>query len=111
MVELLVAIGILGIITAIAVPVLTPVRENARINKDARNAQTIVAMASAAQAAGAALDLSSVDSAINQLKGGVTGNQSFASSTFKVAPFSAEDIAGISEYISITDNSLVFTRP
>ena len=70
-----------------------------------------VAMASAAQAAGASLDLSSVDSAINQLKGGVTGNQSFASSTFRVAPFSAEDIVGISEYISITDNSLVFTRP
>jgi prepilin-type N-terminal cleavage/methylation domain-containing protein len=110
LVELLVVIGVIGILAGLSIPVLNPIRENARINKNARNAQSIVAVASAAQAAGATLDLSSVNSAIVQLKDGVSGNQSFATSTFKVAPFNSEEIAAISEFLSISDNSLVFTN-
>ena len=110
LVELLVVIGVLGVLSAISIPVLNPIRENARINKNQRNAQSIVAVANAAQAAGATLDMSSVTTAINQLKEGVNGNQSFTTSTFKVAPFNSEEIAAISEYLSITDNSLVFTN-
>lgn len=110
LVELLVVIGVLGVLSAISIPVLNPIRENARINKNQRNAQSIVAVANAAQAAGATLDMSSITSAINQLKEGVNGNQSFSTSTFKVAPFNTEEIVAISEYLSITDNSLVFTN-
>jgi prepilin-type N-terminal cleavage/methylation domain-containing protein len=110
LVELLVVISVIGILAGLSIPVLNPIRENARINKNARNAQSIVAVASAAQAAGASLDLSSVNSAIVQLKDGVSGNQSFTSSTFKVAPFNNEEITAISEFLSISDNSLVFTN-
>lgn len=109
LVELLIVITVIGIMVAIAVPVLSPIRENARINKNQRNAQSLVAMASSAQAAGAPLDLSTVNSAILQLKGGVTGTGMFSTSTFKVAPFTTDEIDAISEYISIADNSLVFT--
>jgi len=107
---MLVVISVIGILAGLSIPVLNPIRENARINKNARNAQSIVAVASAAQAAGATLDLSSVNTAIAQLRGGVSGNKSFASSTFKVAPFNSEEIAAISEFLSISDNSLVFTN-
>jgi hypothetical protein len=44
-----------------------------------------------------------------QLKSGVSGTGMFSTSTFKVAPFSPEEIDAITEYISIADNSLVFT--
>jgi prepilin-type N-terminal cleavage/methylation domain-containing protein len=109
LVELLIVITVIGIMVAVAVPVLSPIRENARINKNQRNAQSLVAMASSAQAAGAVLDLSTVTTAVLQLKSGVSGTGMFSTSTFKVAPFSPEEIDAITEYISIADNSLVFT--
>ncbi len=110
LVELLVTIGVLGVITAISIIHINPVTRNAHVNKDMRNAQSIAAVAGASQAAGAVLDLSSLDSAISQLKDGVAGKGSFSSSTFKVAPFTSEQVEDLRPYLSIQNNSIVFTQ-
>ena len=110
LVELLVTIGVLGVITAISIIAINPVTRNAHVNKDMRNAQSIAAVAGASQAAGAVLDLSSLDSAIAQLKEGVSGSGTFSSSTFKVAPFTSEQVEDLRPYLSIQNNSLVFTQ-
>jgi hypothetical protein len=96
---------------AIAVPVFSSISRNARINKSQRNAQSVVAMAGSAQAAGATLDLNSLNDVILQLKDGVPGTGAFSSSTFKVAPFSEEEVMDISQYITIANNTLVFSKP
>ncbi|MFN0127020.1 MAG: type II secretion system protein [Verrucomicrobiales bacterium] len=109
LVELLVCIGVLGALAAISIVVLNPVRENARVNKDKRNAQAIAAVAGSAQAAGAALNLASVNDVISQLKSGVNGAGLFSSSEFRVAPFSADEISAISPYLQINNNTVVYS--
>jgi len=110
LVEMLVVISIIGIMGAIAIPVFNPIRENAKVNKSQRNAQTLAATAGAAQAAGVVLDLTSIDAAVAQLKGGVNGNGMFQTSTFQVAPFTLEEIDEFRPYLSIVDNSLHFEQ-
>jgi type II secretory pathway pseudopilin PulG len=107
---MLVVIAIIGIMGAIAIPVFNPIRENAKINKSQRNAQTLAATAGAAQAAGVVLDLSSIDAAVAQLKGGVNGSGMFRTSTFQVAPFTLEEIDEFRPYLTIVDNSLHFEQ-
>jgi prepilin-type N-terminal cleavage/methylation domain-containing protein len=111
LVELLVVVSVIGIMGAIAIPSFNPIRDNARVNKNQRNAQTLAATAGAAQAAGAVLDLSSLDAAVTQLKNGVTGKGPFQSSTFQVAPFTLEEIDGFRPYLTIVNNSLHFDQP
>ena len=111
LVELLVVIGVIGLMAGISIPIMNPVRENARINKSLKNAQALAATAGAAQAAGAVLNLSSIDTAVAQLKEGVNGTGVFGTSTFKVAPFSESEIAEFRDYLSIDGNTLVFVRP
>jgi prepilin-type N-terminal cleavage/methylation domain-containing protein len=110
LVELLVCIAVLGVMAAIAIVVLNPVRENARVNKDKRNAQAIAAVAGSAQAAGAVLNTTSVDDVIAQLRSGVSGSGLFSSSEFKVAPFTQDEIAAISPYLQIANNSVVYNQ-
>jgi prepilin-type N-terminal cleavage/methylation domain-containing protein len=111
LVELLVCIGVLGVLAAISIVVLNPVRENARVNKDKRNAQAIAAVAGSAQAAGAVLNTASVNEVIAQLRSGVSGSGLFSSSEFKVAPFTPEEISAISPYLQITGNAVVYNQP
>ena len=110
LVELLVVVSVVGIFSLIGLVVLNPIRESARINKNQRNAQSLAAVAGAAQAAGASLELSSVNTAIEQLKSGVTGYGIFASSTFRVAPFTSEEITAISPYLEIREGTLVYKK-
>jgi prepilin-type N-terminal cleavage/methylation domain-containing protein len=111
LVELLVVIGVIGVMAGISIPIMNPVRENARINKSLKNAQALAATAGAAQAAGAVLDLSSIDTAVAQLKDGVKGTGVFGTSTFRVAPFSAAEISEFRDYLAVDGNTLVFVRP
>lgn len=111
LVELLVVIGVIGIMAGISIPIMNPVRQNAKVNKSMKNAQALAATAGAAQAAGAVLDLSSIDTAVAQLKNGVQGTGTFKTSTFRVAPFSPAEIEEFRSYWSIDSSTLVFTRP
>jgi len=111
LVELLIVIGVIGIMAGISIPIMNPVRQNARVNKSLKNAQALAATAGAAQAAGAVLNLASLDAAVAQLKDGVQGNGTFGTSTFRVAPFSAEEIEEFRDFLSIDNNTLVFSMP
>jgi type IV pilus assembly protein PilA len=110
LVELLVVIVVVGIMAALAIPVLANVSQQAQINKDQRNAQSIAAVAGAAQAAGAALNTTSLSSAITNLQQGVNGTGIFSSSIFKAAPFDADQLQGLSQYLTLSGNTLVYTN-
>jgi prepilin-type N-terminal cleavage/methylation domain-containing protein len=110
LVELLVVIGVIGIMAGISIPVMNPVRQNARINKSQRNAQAIAAAAGAAQAAGATLDVSSIDTVVAQLKNGVNGTGLFNSSQFTVAPFTLEEVNELRPYLSVEGNTVVYNQ-
>ena len=53
LVEMLVVIAVIGVLTAIAIPIIGRINEQAEIAKDNRNTQAVVTMYNAARAAGA----------------------------------------------------------
>ena len=53
LVEMLVVIAVIGVLTAIAIPIIGRINEQAKVAKDNRNAQAVVTMYNAARAAGA----------------------------------------------------------
>ena len=52
LVEMLVVIAVIGVLTAIAIPIIGRINEQATIAKDNRNAQAVVTMYNAARAGG-----------------------------------------------------------
>jgi|GEM_PF-3526946 len=104
--EILIVISVMGIMSALSIPVLANVSRKAQINKNQRNAQALSAATGAALAAGANIDLSTLETAITQLKVGVQGSATFNKSTFKVAPFNTSEIEGIRPYVSISSNGI-----
>jgi prepilin-type N-terminal cleavage/methylation domain-containing protein len=110
LVELIVVIGVIGLLAGVSIPIMNPIRENAKINKSQRNAQALAATAGAAQAAGADLNLNTVDTAIAQLKVGVPGKGAFGDSVFMVAPFSIEEINELRPYLLVEGNALVYRK-
>lgn len=108
LVEILIAILLIGILAGISLPFIVPVRTTALANKSMRNAQTLAACAGAAQAAGANLDLASIESVAAQLRMGVIGAGVFTTTTFKVAPFSDQEIEAFKVHLAISHNTLVF---
>jgi prepilin-type N-terminal cleavage/methylation domain-containing protein len=84
LVELLVVIAVIGIMAAIAIPIISNINQNATIAKNKRNAQNIANVYGAAVAAGATIDTSTVTSIINALQTGASGTGQFSSTTFKV---------------------------
>jgi len=65
--EILIVISVMGIMSALSIPVLANVSRKAQINKNQRNAQALSAATGAALAAGANIDLSTLETAITQL--------------------------------------------
>ncbi|MEM0897542.1 MAG: prepilin-type N-terminal cleavage/methylation domain-containing protein [Verrucomicrobiota bacterium] len=83
LVEMLVVIAVIGIIAAIAVPMIGNVTAQAANNAVSRNAQNIASVYSAALAAGYA-GTTTVDLAYAAMRTGVTGTGEFASTRFQV---------------------------
>ena len=84
LVELLVVIAVIGIMAAIAIPMISNINANAQAAKNQRNAQNIASVYGAATAAGAALSSDTVGTAVDSLQAGVSGAGQFSTTTFRV---------------------------
>ena len=71
---MLVVIAVIGVLTAIAIPMIGRINEQAQAAKDSRNAQAFVTMYNAAKAGGAAaqLDDDSEANAMTALRTGIS---------------------------------------
>jgi prepilin-type N-terminal cleavage/methylation domain-containing protein len=109
LVELLVVIAVIGIMAAIAIPMISNINENATIAKDKRNAQNIASVFGAARAAGAAVDTADVTAAVGDLKTGVPGTGTFLNTTFKVNIGTDEQGPAEDYLVMTTDGTLEYT--
>ena len=85
LVELLVVIAVIGIMAAIAIPMISNINANATTAKNKRNAQNVASVYGAATAAGADLSAAATAGAvIDALQAGVDGTGQFATTKFQV---------------------------
>jgi type IV pilus assembly protein PilA len=105
LVELLVVIAVIGIMAAIAIPIISNINQNATIAKDKRNAQNIANVFGAAMAAGATVPTGSVSAAVDDLQTGRNGIGQFSSTLFKVNISDAEQ-PGAEAYLSMSGGVL-----
>jgi len=108
--EMLLVIAILGIITALAVPVLAQGVNKAGGAKSHRNAQSLAVMAGNAVAAG---DMSipsatSVDEVVDILIVGVDGTGVFEGTFFQVQSLTAEERAEAVALLEFKNGSLLY---
>jgi type IV pilus assembly protein PilA len=101
LVELLVVIAVIGIMAAIAIPIISNINQNATMAKDRRSAQNIANVYGAAIAAGAPVDSSSVGAIIDDLQLGVNGSGQFSSTVFKINISDAEQTEA-DDYLDMT---------
>ena len=73
LIEMLVVIAVIGLIAAIAVPTLGNMTRSADDGRAKRNAQNLAAVSAVAISAGASVDFSDVDSAVQDIRDGVMG--------------------------------------
>lgn len=108
LVELLVVIAVIGIMAAIAIPMISNINENATIAKNKRNAQNIASVFGAARAAGAAVATGSAGAAVDSLQAGVPGTGTFANTTFKVNVGEGAEQTGAETYLTIVGGVLQY---
>lgn len=106
LVELLVVIAVIGIMAAIAIPMITNINQNAKIAKDKRNAQQIASVYGAAVAAGADFSgVSTIDDILDKLKGnGIKGAPPFDNSIFKIE-LDTDQIEDAKNYLSASNDT------
>jgi prepilin-type N-terminal cleavage/methylation domain-containing protein len=110
LVEALVAIAILGIITALVVPVVANVTDRVGASTDHRNAQTLASMATNAIASGnlTILEAKSTVEVVKLLVNGVSGSGSFDSAVFQVQTLSEEELDRAIQHLSWDGGSLQY---
>ena len=104
LVEMLVVIAVIGIIAAIAVPMIGNITASAEANATRRNAQNVASIYSAALAAGYT-GASDVDAAYSAVSTGVVGSGEFVNTRFQVPnlPASGDDATAIKTKLTMTN--------
>jgi prepilin-type N-terminal cleavage/methylation domain-containing protein len=108
LVELLIAIFIIGILAMLIVPTFVMQVESSDETKAKLNAQTVASLASQARIAGATeFDrANTVPEAIQALVNGVHGKGHLSNSEFKLNPMSPDEITMVSRHLTITGGAL-----
>lgn len=110
LVEMLVVIAVIGIIAAIAVPTIGSITSQANINKAKRNAQNLASVYASATAAGATITGTTDTVICNQLVTGVTGADSFATTSFRVPNLTGTDFTSAIGYLKTEAGALIYTQ-
>jgi prepilin-type N-terminal cleavage/methylation domain-containing protein len=107
LIELLVVIAIIGVLAAIAIPLIGNLSRQAIYNKAQRNAQTLASVSSAAAASGVTDLNASKATQITQLITGVQGSArgGVGQATFKVPAMSADEQLQASCFLSVGTTS------
>lgn len=103
--ELLIVIGVIGVLAAIGIVALHNIFESSRYNGDKRNAQNIASLYTAARAAGAEMTVSSPDDIIAVLVDGVHGKGPLESMHFKMGHLNSADITGAKRFLTYYPDS------
>jgi len=103
LVELLVVIAVIGIMAAIAIPMISNINANATAAKTKRNAQQIASVYGAAVAAGATFSGNTLTAILSDLKAGRSGAAPFTDSNFKIDLETAE-ITAATPYLTVDEN-------
>lgn len=112
LVEMLVVISVIGIIASIAIPSISSVSASARTAVAQRNAQSVVSMFSAGQAAG----VTWTGTTRNDLVGSVIAGQAptdgaFVGKKFRVPSITGADLSAANKYIGKdSDGNLYYDR-
>ena len=108
LVEMLVVIMVIGILAAIAVPLITNVLTHSKEATAQRNAQAVAALASQAMHAGNTTlnEAASKEAALTLLVNGVTGDGSFENVLFRL-PLSEGEQTRLLPYLDYQEGSLI----
>ncbi len=107
--ELLVAVAVLGILTAIALPLVPKVTESATVVRDRHNAQNLASLAMAASVTG--VSFADLDSAIAQLTQGSVRFEGagLAEAMAHVSNLTASEIQAAKHYLSFQGGVIVYS--
>ena len=110
LVEVIVAVCVLGVMTAIAVPAISKVADDGKERRSMRVAQEFSMIANNAMAAGssAVADASSVAEALELLVSGVEGGGIFAGTQFQLPNVSVADQNAAAHHLILDDGILVY---
>lgn len=112
LVELMTAIAVLAVITAIAVPAFSGASESAELRRCQRIAQEYATLAGNANAAGSLelLDCASVAQALEKLSNGVYGSGVFEGTMFRLPNVSLHDMTEAAHHLTLmTGGSLAYS--
>ncbi len=111
--EVTIVVAILGVMTALALPIISQVATSSSESKYRKSARDIVSMAASAVAAGdtsipAAPD---VESAVRLLIEGVTIEEGIAGLRFQLQGLTEAGIENVARYLRLQDGLLIFAEP
>lgn len=110
LIELLVAVAIMGILLNMALMTFGGAREGAENQRDKRNAQEIASVAASANAAGAQFVVSGdLQATIQQLRQGTTpSNGAFRDRTFRITNIPDAEIQSAMRYLALNNDMVQF---
>ena len=113
LVEMLVVIAVIGVIAAIAIPSIGNINASAKTATAQRNAQSVVSMYQAGQAAGVAWGTTDAATSIAAvIAGGSPTDGAFSGKKFIVPNLGSDDITALTPYVTwdSTDSTLVYSK-
>jgi prepilin-type N-terminal cleavage/methylation domain-containing protein len=112
LIELLIAIAIIGLLANIAFFGLGGVRQGTVDQRDKRNAQEIASIATIAAAAGASFVVPGDEEATiqNLVAGRTPTSGAFRGKTFKVSSLGEPEIKGAMRFLALTEDGLVYNQ-
>jgi prepilin-type N-terminal cleavage/methylation domain-containing protein len=107
LIEVQIAVAVIAVITAIAVPQVCRINDRAQAAKDKANAQHVSAVAAAATAAGVVFrDLDSAVAQLTGAEGAVISEGIFAGGRYRLTSLSSTEVEGAKRHLRFANGQL-----